>query len=84
MTAPEKEIFDVPEIIYCSSAHAQYFTLALYVVKGVLLTFGLFLAWETRNICISQLNDSKYCKEILCPAGSGRDCSLLTRLGPFS
>ncbi|XP_071806886.1 gamma-aminobutyric acid type B receptor subunit 2-like isoform X2 [Asterias amurensis] len=60
MTAPEKEIFDVPEIIYCSSAHAQYFTMALYGVKGVLLTFGLFLAWETRNICISQLNDSKY------------------------
>ncbi|XP_038068446.1 gamma-aminobutyric acid type B receptor subunit 2-like [Patiria miniata] len=60
MTEPEKEIYDVPIIRYCGSEHAQYFTIALYGVKGVLLTFGLFLAWETRNIAVSQLNDSKY------------------------
>ncbi|XP_022089368.1 gamma-aminobutyric acid type B receptor subunit 2-like [Acanthaster planci] len=58
-TEPEKEIFDVPVIRYCSSENAQYFTIALYGVKGVLLTFGIFLAWETRNIAVSQLNDSK-------------------------
>ncbi|XP_071797174.1 gamma-aminobutyric acid type B receptor subunit 2-like isoform X1 [Asterias amurensis] len=60
MTEPEKELFDVPVIRYCDSAHAQYFIIAIYGVKGILLTFGLFLAWETRNIAISQLNDSKY------------------------
>ncbi|XP_071806986.1 gamma-aminobutyric acid type B receptor subunit 2-like [Asterias amurensis] len=60
ITEPEKEIFNVPVVRYCTSDHAQYFTMALYGLKGVLLTFGLFLAWETRNICISQLNDSKY------------------------
>ncbi|XP_033641055.1 gamma-aminobutyric acid type B receptor subunit 2-like [Asterias rubens] len=60
MTEPEKEIFNVPVVRYCTSTHGQYFIMALYGVKGVLLTFGLFLAWETRNICISQLNDSKY------------------------
>ncbi|XP_038064481.1 gamma-aminobutyric acid type B receptor subunit 2-like [Patiria miniata] len=59
-TDPEKEIFNVPMIRYCSSERAQYFTIALYGVKGILLTFGLFLAWETRNIAVSQLNDSKY------------------------
>ncbi len=60
MTEPEKEMFNIPVVRYCTSDHAKYFTLALYGVKGTLLTFGLFLAWETRNICISQLNDSKY------------------------
>ncbi|XP_038068448.1 gamma-aminobutyric acid type B receptor subunit 2-like isoform X1 [Patiria miniata] len=59
-TEPEKEIYDVPIIRYCSSEHAQYFTIALYGLKGVLLTFGLFLAWETRNIAVTRLNDSKY------------------------
>ncbi|XP_038071357.1 gamma-aminobutyric acid type B receptor subunit 2-like [Patiria miniata] len=59
MTEPEKEIFDVPEIRYCSSKHDVYFIAALYGVKGVLLTFGLFLAWETRNIAVSRLSDSK-------------------------
>ncbi|XP_038067583.1 gamma-aminobutyric acid type B receptor subunit 2-like [Patiria miniata] len=59
-TEPQKEIYDVPVIRFCSSEHAQYFTIALYGVKGVLLTFGLFLAWETRNIAVTRLNDSKY------------------------
>ncbi|XP_071806651.1 gamma-aminobutyric acid type B receptor subunit 2-like isoform X1 [Asterias amurensis] len=59
-TEPERELFIVPVIQYCSSKHDIYFTLVLYGVKGVLLAFGLFLAWETRNICISQLNDSKH------------------------
>ncbi|XP_022089292.1 gamma-aminobutyric acid type B receptor subunit 2-like [Acanthaster planci] len=65
-TEPEKEIFDVPVIRYCSSENAQYFTIALYGVKGVLLTFGIFLAWETRNIAVSQLNDSKYIAASVC------------------
>ncbi|XP_022089371.1 gamma-aminobutyric acid type B receptor subunit 2-like [Acanthaster planci] len=60
MTEPEKEIYEVPEIRFCSSTNELYFIIALYVVKGVLLIFGIFLAWETRNIAVSQLNDSKY------------------------
>ena len=60
MTEPEKEIYEVPEIRYCSSTNELYYTIALCGVKGVLLTFGVFLAWETRNIAVSQLNDSEY------------------------
>ena len=33
---------------------------ALYGYKGILLLFGVFLAWETRNVTIPALNDSKY------------------------
>ena len=32
----------------------------LLVYKGILVLFGLFLAWETRNVTIPALNDSKY------------------------
>ena len=32
----------------------------LYSYKGILLLFGLFLAWETRNINIPALNDSQH------------------------
>ncbi|XP_022092951.1 gamma-aminobutyric acid type B receptor subunit 2-like [Acanthaster planci] len=28
--------------------------------KGILLMYGAFLAWETRNVTMSQLNDSKF------------------------
>lgn len=29
------------------------------VFKGILLLFGVFLAWETRNVHYAELNDSK-------------------------
>ena len=32
----------------------------LYGYKGILLLFSVFLAWETRNVTIPALNDSKY------------------------
>jgi 7 transmembrane sweet-taste receptor of 3 GCPR. len=32
----------------------------MYCYKGFLLIFGLFLAWETRNVKVAVLNDSKY------------------------
>ena len=32
----------------------------LYGYKGILLLFGVFLAWETRNVTTPALNDSKY------------------------
>ena len=32
----------------------------LYCYKGILLLFGLFLAWETRTINIPALNDSQH------------------------
>ena len=32
----------------------------LFTYKGIFLLFGLFLAWETRNVSIPALNDSRY------------------------
>lgn len=32
----------------------------LYSYKGILLLFGLFLAWETRTVNIPALNDSQH------------------------
>lgn len=33
--------------------------LGIIAYKGVLLLFGVFLAWETRNVHYAELNDSK-------------------------
>ena len=32
----------------------------MFGFKGILLLFGLFLAWETRKVKIATLNDSRY------------------------
>lgn len=34
--------------------------LLVYGFKGILLVFGLFLAWETRKVKIAALNDSHH------------------------
>ena len=34
--------------------------LLVFGFKGILLLFGLFLAWETRKVEIATLNDSRY------------------------
>ncbi|XP_071950646.1 gamma-aminobutyric acid type B receptor subunit 2-like [Antedon mediterranea] len=44
----------------CQSTYQQYFTGALYIYKGLLLIFGAFITWQTRNVNIPALNDSKY------------------------
>ncbi|XP_028399793.1 gamma-aminobutyric acid type B receptor subunit 2-like [Dendronephthya gigantea] len=49
-----------PYIFNCTSKHEKYFLITTLGYKGLLLVFGIFLAWETRNIEIKALNDSKY------------------------
>lgn len=44
----------------CHHELATYWILTIYVYKGLLLAFGVFLAWETRNVTVPELNDSKY------------------------
>ena len=39
------------------------FVSSIYAYKGLLMAFGCFLAWETRNVNIPALNDSKYIGE---------------------
>ncbi|XP_052217563.1 gamma-aminobutyric acid type B receptor subunit 2-like isoform X2 [Dreissena polymorpha] len=43
----------------CVSDHSNYFNWTLKIVNGALVTFGAFLAWETRQVHIEALNDSK-------------------------
>ncbi len=37
-----------------------YFEGTLFAIKGLLLLFGAFLAYETRKVTVPALNDSKY------------------------
>ena len=60
-----KENKDADEIIHpyifnCNSQYENHFLITTFAYKGLLLVFGIFLAWETRNIEIKALNDSKY------------------------
>ena len=43
----------------CTNEAKIYWQGAQYIYKGLLLAFGTFLAWETRNIDVPALNDSK-------------------------
>ncbi|XP_070537750.1 gamma-aminobutyric acid type B receptor subunit 2-like [Ptychodera flava] len=44
----------------CTSNDVTKWIVILYSYKGVLILFGLFLAWETRNVKMEALNDSKH------------------------
>ena len=50
----------IPVLKICECTHRTKLLGALYGYKGILLLFGVFLAWETRNVTIPALNDSKY------------------------
>ncbi|XP_033627262.1 uncharacterized protein LOC117290084 [Asterias rubens] len=64
-----------PYIEFCTSDYYVYWSAGLSSVKGLLLVFGAFLAWETRQVTIPLLNDSKligmsvYNVVILCIVG---------------
>lgn len=47
--------------IYTFEIHFKKFLPGLvYGFKGLILVFGLFLAYETRSIKVKQINDSRY------------------------
>ena len=58
MTDPKAEIFNVPVLRRCESDYQIAFLASLVATKTILLTFGVFLAWKTRNITFTALNDS--------------------------
>ncbi|XP_065201019.1 gamma-aminobutyric acid type B receptor subunit 1 isoform X2 [Planococcus citri] len=56
----EDDIKIRPELEHCESTnHSIWLGIALGY-KGVILAFGLFLAYETRSIKVKQINDSRY------------------------
>lgn len=50
----------IPKLEHCESKNLSYWLGAVYAFKGLLLVFGVFLAWETRAVTIPALNDSRY------------------------
>lgn len=50
----------VKQLELCESRLTYRWLGVLCGCKGLLLLFGAFLAWETRNVSIPALNDSKY------------------------
>lgn len=55
-----EDVLIIQENEYCQSKHISIFFGVIYAYKGLLLVFGAFLAWETRNVSIPALNDSKH------------------------
>ncbi|XP_078737873.1 gamma-aminobutyric acid type B receptor subunit 2 isoform X2 [Lampetra fluviatilis] len=49
-----------PQLEHCESHHMTVWLGIIYAYKGLLMVFGCFLAWETRNVSIPALNDSRY------------------------
>jgi len=49
-----------PIIHRCSCIYDVQFTATTYAYKGLLMVFGLFVAWETRKVKIAVMNDSQY------------------------
>lgn len=46
-------------IYRCTSSYHMTWVMSICGFKGILLIFGVFLAWETRNVHYPALNDSK-------------------------
>ena len=63
---PEKEVYIVPVLPHCHSDHKVIFLSCLMASKALLLLFGVFLAWKTRNVKIDILNDSKNFNCLIC------------------
>ncbi|KAJ8680838.1 hypothetical protein QAD02_016625 [Eretmocerus hayati] len=49
-----------PQLEHCESERNYFWLGLVYGYKGVILMFGLFLAYETRSIKVKQINDSRY------------------------
>ena len=60
---PSKEdadIWYISQVSSCHSDHIEKWLGSFYAFKGLLLVFGVYMAWETRNVKIPVLNDSQY------------------------
>ncbi|XP_029189059.2 gamma-aminobutyric acid type B receptor subunit 2-like isoform X5 [Acropora millepora] len=60
LSRKEQDAIFIPALFHCTCKYKSYFLASLFAYKGLLLLFGLFLAWETRHVSIPALNDSKY------------------------
>lgn len=57
---PEKPyVIIIPALNTCTAKYLTVWLALIYVYKGILLLYGLFLAYETRNVVYAHLNDSR-------------------------
>ena len=40
----------IPFARVCHSDYSVYFGWTIYMIEGAVLTFGVFLSWETRHV----------------------------------
>ncbi|CAL8112896.1 unnamed protein product [Orchesella dallaii] len=55
----EEDIRIMPQLEHCESYHNNIWLGITYSFKGLLLIFGLFLAYETRSLKVRHINDSR-------------------------
>ncbi|XP_053612233.1 gamma-aminobutyric acid type B receptor subunit 2 isoform X2 [Plodia interpunctella] len=56
----DRSVVYQPQVEVCKSQNTTVWLSALYAYNGLLLVVGVYMAWETRHVKISALNDSKY------------------------
>uniref|UniRef100_A0AAG5D8V8 G-protein coupled receptors family 3 profile domain-containing protein n=1 Tax=Anopheles atroparvus TaxID=41427 RepID=A0AAG5D8V8_ANOAO len=60
ISATDRSVVFLPQVELCRSRHYESWLGTLYAYKGLLLIVGVYMAWQTRNVKISALNDSQY------------------------
>lgn len=60
ISATDRSVVFLPQVELCRSRHYEGWLGMLYAYKGLLLIVGVYMAWQTRNVKISALNDSQY------------------------
>ena len=53
----EPDLLYLPELPLCFSPHMRWWTGALYAYKGLLLIFGVYMAWETKSVQVSTIKE---------------------------
>ena len=61
----DPDLFIVSLVTICTSELNDIWHIVLYAIKGILLIFGVFLAWQTRKVTIPVLNDSKFIGKLI-------------------
>ncbi|GFS09756.1 gamma-aminobutyric acid type B receptor subunit [Elysia marginata] len=60
VSSEDEDLIYQDQLTTCHSDHLQKWLGAFYAYKGLLLVFGVYMAWETRHVKIPALNDSQY------------------------
>ncbi|XP_041370051.1 gamma-aminobutyric acid type B receptor subunit 1-like [Gigantopelta aegis] len=59
-TDTDEDIQYKPQLEQCDSENLTVWLGVLFGYKGILLIFGIFLAYETRSVKLKQVNDSRF------------------------